>query len=396
MAELGDKPGYAFDRGAPPEVSRFFNSKKLKPSFSWHDVEPEEHAVSFAVAKAMQVDVLTTIQGALKDAMEEGIPYRQFAKDLEPKLRKLGWWGIREAEDPVTGNLQKVRLGSPRRLKTIYRANMRSARAAGQWDRIQRTKRAMPYLVYLLGPSERHRPHHEAKAGMVLPVDDPFWRTWYPPNGWNCKCHVRQITKREAERRGISDSPRVPMREVVNPRTGEIKEIPVGIDKGWESNPGMHRLRHMDEFLAGKLNAADPAIARAAARDVATSWRVQRIHDGSAKGAAPVAMLPQELADSLGSKSRVVQFSDYTAGKAREKHPEVGSQSYAVVTDLLERGEVLKQDAHNIILVGEGDLPWLAVIKRTRNGEENFLSTLYRLQSSRYLKRLRQKSKKVR
>ena len=237
----------------------------IRRSFSWADVEPEEHAVAFAVAKAMKVDVLQTIQGALQKALDEGIPYKQFAKDLEPRLRDLGWSGEKKRVDVKTGKARIVRLGSPRRLKTIYRANIRSARAAGQWDRIQRTKRALPYLVYQLGPSERHRIDHQAKEGLVLPVDHPFWQQWYPPNGpalkrlvitkaicvfraiskqvrtvllgnqsfrayfkliTGCKCHVRQITKREAERRGISNNPDVPMKRVLNHRTGEIKNHP--------------------------------------------------------------------------------------------------------------------------------------------------------------------------
>ena len=48
---------------------------------------------------------------------------------------------------------------------------MRSARGAGQWDRIQRTKKLMPYLIYELGPSSDHRPEHEAWAGTCLPVE---------------------------------------------------------------------------------------------------------------------------------------------------------------------------------------------------------------------------------
>lgn len=262
MAEFADKPGYTFNPGPPPEVSDFFRNKNLRPSFSWLDVLPEEHAVSFTVAKAMQVDVLQTIRDELQKAIDDGVPFEQFQKTLEPRLRRMGWWGIKEQVDPMTGEVNKVRLGSPRRLKTIYRANMRSARAAGQWDRIQRSKRALPYLVYLIGPSQRHRPSHEAKNGLVLPVDDPFWQTWYPPNGWGCKCHVRQITRREAEEIGIGESPETPMQDVFNERTGEIKSIPSGIDPGWESNPGLYRQQRMEEMLKGKLESADTEIAR--------------------------------------------------------------------------------------------------------------------------------------
>lgn len=396
MAELSDKPGYSFNPGPPPEVTSFFRNKGLKPSYSWEDVEAEEHAVAFTVAKAMQTDVLTSIQKALNDAMEAGVSYAQFKKDLEPRLRKLGWWGVQEMRDPVTGEMVKAQLGSPRRLKTIYRANLRSARAAGQWDRIERDKTALPYLVYLLGPSEKHRPHHENKAGMVLPVDDVFWRSWYPPNGWNCKCHVRQITRREAERRGISDSPRIETREEFVARTGEYKDIPIGIDAGWEMNPGAYRQANAEAFLRGRLNTVDPDIARAAAKDMASSWRVQRIHDGSASGTAPVAMLPDDLAERLGAKSRVVQFSDYTAAKARAKHPEIRADGYPVISDLLEGAEIRMQGATHLVLIGRGDLPWVAVIKRTADGAENYLSTLYQAQSKRYLKRLRERTETVR
>ncbi|MGR3468433.1 MAG: phage head morphogenesis protein, partial [Shimia sp.] len=192
MAEFTDKPGYAFKPGAPPEVSRYFRNKGLKPSFSWMDVEPEEHAPAFAVAKAARLDVLEAIKGELQTAIDNGLPYRDFAKSLRPRLQELGWWGMKREIDPLTNTERTVRLGTPRRLKVIYRANLRSARAAGQWERIQRTKEAMPYLSYELGPSIQHRPTHEARQGMILPVDDPTWNTWFPPNGWNCKCWVRQ------------------------------------------------------------------------------------------------------------------------------------------------------------------------------------------------------------
>lgn len=100
-------------------------------------------------------------------------------------------------DDPLTGETKSVQLGSDRRLRTIYDTNMRTARSAGQWDRIQRTKRAMPYLLYTLGPSREHRAEHLKWADLCLPVDDPFWQTHIGPNGWGCKCGVRQVSKYE-------------------------------------------------------------------------------------------------------------------------------------------------------------------------------------------------------
>ena len=98
----------------------------------------------------------------------EGQTLRQFQKSLTPALQKKGWWGVKPLRDPVTGDIVEARLGSPRRLRVIYDANMRTARAAGQWGRIQRGKRSHPYLIYELGPSREHRVG-ERKL-LVLPV----------------------------------------------------------------------------------------------------------------------------------------------------------------------------------------------------------------------------------
>lgn len=389
MADPADKPAYAFDTGPPPEASRFLRNKSLRPSFHWQDVEPEEHAVAFTVAKATQVDVLETIRKDLQRALDEGLPFAEFQKSLRPRLQKLGWWGEAEMIDPVSGETISAQLGSPRRLRTIYRANLRSARAAGQWERIQRTKQALPYLEYRLGPSERHRPHHAAKEYLVLPADDPFWASWYPPNGWGCKCWVRQLTQRSAERRGISESPPVPMHNLRNKRTGEIKRVPVGIDPGWEQNPGQQRLRHLERLTASKLDAADPDVARVAARDMATSWRAARILKDKVKGWVPVAMLPEDLAAGLGAKTRVVHMTDQSAAKQRINHPELVLEDYANFADMLGDARVVHQRSRHVALVSrDDDLPWIAVLKTARDGSEVFLVTFYRAASSRYVRRL--------
>lgn len=315
-----DRPDYSFSPGPPPEASRYLRAKALRPAFSWLDVEPEEHAVAFSVAKATKLDVLTAIREEVQRALDQGIPLEQFQRDLRPRLEKLGWWGARETIGK-DGTRRTIQLGSPRRLRTIYDANIRSARAAGQWERIQRTKRAMPYLLYGLGPSERHRPHHESKAGLVLPVDDPFWATWMPPNGWGCKCWVRQITRREAETRGIEEAPAIETREWINARTGEVKQIPVGIDPGWERNPGLMRQEAVSKLLEDKLVATDPAVRKAALRDIADSWHVRRITEGG-PGRAPVGLLPARVSAGLPDGPRIVHWTRASAGHVIDEKPE--------------------------------------------------------------------------
>ena len=110
----------------------------------------------------------------------------------------------------------KAQLGSPRRLRVIHDANLRGTRVAGQWERVLKIKGAFPHLEYKPGASKTHRPHHADKEGLILPVHSPFRDNWMPPNGRACKCRVRPVTRREAERRGIGTAPDIPDRKMVN------------------------------------------------------------------------------------------------------------------------------------------------------------------------------------
>jgi len=253
----------------PKEALAFFRAKKLKPGFDYRDVWREEHATNFTVAKAMNLDVLNSIRDEVDRALADGITFREFGRSLKPRLEKLGWWGVKDRLDPVTGEVRTVQLGSPPRLRTIYQANLRTARAAGQWDRIERNRQSHPYLLYRLGPSENHRAEHVAWDGLLLPIDDPFWAAHMPPNGWGCKCHVRQVSKREYERlkatgRYLTEAPPTRTREWINKRTGEVTRVPVGIDPGWDTNPGrVARLAQGLETATSKINAATPPLAAA-------------------------------------------------------------------------------------------------------------------------------------
>ena len=184
MAEREPKPGFRFPGPVPREALEYFRDRDLRPGFSYLDVSGMEYAHGFTVAKAVQLDILDDIREALDEHLEGGGTLRTFEKQLTPVLQRKGWWGRKQVIDPKTGRAVEAQLGSPRRLRTIYRSNMRAARAAGQWERIRRTQRTHPYLLYRLGPSETHRPEHAAWDGTLLPADDPWWHDHFPPNGW--------------------------------------------------------------------------------------------------------------------------------------------------------------------------------------------------------------------
>lgn len=235
----------------PKEALEYLRAKGYKIGWDYRDVWQEEHVRAFTVAKAMTQDLLIDIRKALDEALAQGKTLQQFKKELEPILGKRGWLGKVTMPDGST-----VELGTPRRLKIIYDTNMRTARTAGQWERIERNKDALPYLMYGLGPSKEHRLQHVEWEGLILPIDDPFWDTHLPPNGWGCKCRVRQMTKRDADKRGgISKTPKIETTPWENKRTGQIQNVPKGIDPGWDYNPGKARLGKAQQF--GQDKAAE-------------------------------------------------------------------------------------------------------------------------------------------
>ena len=104
----------------PAEAIRFFERKGYAIGFDWRDVWQHEHAAAFTVAKAMRVDILEDIRGAVETALKDGTTFADFKKNLEPTLAAKGWWGRKTMVDPLTGERKIVQLGSPRRLRIIF------------------------------------------------------------------------------------------------------------------------------------------------------------------------------------------------------------------------------------------------------------------------------------
>lgn len=230
----------------PEEAIAVLKAKGMEIAFDWRDVWQQENARAFTVAKAMSRDLLEDIREAVDRALQDGTTLAQFQKELKPKLIKRGWWGTKLMVDPDGGPdaiAKPVRLGSPHRLRTIFQTNLRVSYMAGRWQRIQRSKRTLPFIRYVSVMDGRERPEHGAWHGTILPVDDPWWDTHYPPCGWNCRCDAQPLNKRIMARRGLevtpaNDIPRFPVRDYVNKRTGEVTRLEQGIDAGWSYNVG--------------------------------------------------------------------------------------------------------------------------------------------------------------
>lgn len=82
-------------------------------------------------------------------------------------------------------------------LQAEYQTSLASSRMAAEWNRIVADADLLPLLEYDTVGDSRVRPTHVALDKIVRPVNDKFWTNYYPPNGWRCRCSVRQITAEE-------------------------------------------------------------------------------------------------------------------------------------------------------------------------------------------------------
>ena len=283
-------PRFRYSVAPPRSVADFVRNKDLRPDLDYSVMAPDDHVAAFTVAGITREDLLGSVKAAIQLAIENGETFASFRRDLEPLLVREGWLEAGDARNS-------------RRLRTIYQSNIRSARAAGQWQRAQRTKRALPFFLYELGPSEVHRVEHAAKEGLILPVDDPFWNEWFPPNGWGCKCRLRQISEAEARRRGYrgQDAPRIRRVRHVD-ADGTVRSAPRGIDPSWAGNPGRARMANLAALLDRKAGTLDYSARKASALDALATPLVRSFLDGERQAdmlpPIPVAALPDDVASS--------------------------------------------------------------------------------------------------
>ncbi len=129
---------------------------------------------------------------------------------------------IRNWQSFKTEVLKRNKAYNLRYLQAEYQTAKASAQMARKWNEAQAVKHLYPNLKYMTAHDERVREDHAKLDGIVRPIDDAFWDTHYPPNGWRCRCSVRS-TRDEATK--LKDIPKVPVHKHFRHNVGKIGQI---------------------------------------------------------------------------------------------------------------------------------------------------------------------------
>lgn len=196
----------SFDFKNPPiQNIAYLSSKSEKIGFDYDEIMHEAHHTSFTIAKITKIDLLHDMKQSLLRASSEGQSFEEWKKNIKPLLKEYGWLGKSSVINPSTKEEKQIYVGA-RRLRTIYYTNMRvaytQARAKEQYSLPQ-----AQYLRYVAINDNRTRHSHKILHGLILHRDHDFWKTCYPPNGYNCRCRVQAYTKDQLRGKEISQDP---------------------------------------------------------------------------------------------------------------------------------------------------------------------------------------------
>ena len=223
MAPILEGIGLPFE-----EAIAFFRQKLRVPTARWTDVWRTAHDHSFMVAGAASDALLKDFQDEIMKALREGTTLATFREGFDRIVETHGW----------------EYNGTPGwRSRIIYETNLSMAYSAGRYAQLTEpdTLRIFPYWTYIHSGARHPRLQHLAWNGLTLPADDPFWASHYPPNGWRCGCRVAATTEAGMRRMGKErpdTAPPIETRAWIDKGTGKVHHVPVGIDPGFDYNPG--------------------------------------------------------------------------------------------------------------------------------------------------------------
>ena len=105
--------------------------------------------------------------------------------------------GVRKPFEQFLRDVQKIDdTYNKHYLKAEYEFAAASADMAAKWERFMEDGDRYN-LQYRTAGDDRVRPEHAALNGVTLPPTDEFWESYYPPNGWRCRCTVVQVRKKK-------------------------------------------------------------------------------------------------------------------------------------------------------------------------------------------------------
>jgi len=177
------------------EAVRYFGNKVVLTKKEFRSLEEEYRTLAFTVSGYTKIQILNHFYDALLKAIEDGETMYTFRERMNEFLSAQGYEGLT--------NFQA---------DNIFRTNVQTAYQVGHYKQMTdpAVLKLRPYWMYNAVNDSKTRPSHLAMDGKVFPADSPVWDTWYPPNGYRCRCTITSLSKRQVEQMGLNIENSIP------------------------------------------------------------------------------------------------------------------------------------------------------------------------------------------
>ena len=230
-----DNVSIGFDVPFEEAISAMDARGIVLPAQYYGELQGIQRQLNFSIAGVASLDQLQAVLDSLTSKLAEGQSFKEWQDSVAVKD-----------------------LGLPKhRLDNIFRTNIQNAYNRGHWEQIKQNEKFQPYLMYDAINDSRTRPSHRALDGVIRRIDDPFWDTHYPANGYRCRCSVVALTEKQAQARSNGD----------NGLNKKIETDKMKPDKGWDYNCGADITEGINKAIAEKAakaaeNKVEPKLAK--------------------------------------------------------------------------------------------------------------------------------------
>lgn len=181
---------------ASAEFNRFdaalawFRERLALSDEEYRALERWAHQNAFWMKGVSDLRLVQDVSDEIARALDTGEPFAEFKKRVADKLAKA-WGGA-----------------NPHRVQTIWINNLQRAYNAGRYKAASNpaAKRFRPFWMYDAVLDSKTTIICKERDSTVLSADDPWWDSNYPPLHHRCRSAVRALTRRQAERKGLTEN----------------------------------------------------------------------------------------------------------------------------------------------------------------------------------------------
>ena len=170
------------------EAVDYFKERVPVTAAQFYAIAEHYRGLAFTITGYTKAQILKRFYDELLAALEDGNALTEFRSRMNEFLEAEGYEGL----DPLQADL-------------IFRTNIQTAFNVGHYEQMTQpgVMELRPFWQYDAVNDSHTRPSHLAMDGKVFPADSPVWDTWFPPNGFRCRCTVKTLSRRQVEQRGL-------------------------------------------------------------------------------------------------------------------------------------------------------------------------------------------------